>query len=318
MDMDFTRIMLEKKLELFDMFKQALAIPRRNFNFIVFSLFTSLPFFCFLVLFDIVLQGISLETSKFLERSPFYSYYYYYDGRYERLTMNLFPQLIQLCLLYLIPYPLLEFLNVIIIVPTASMIYAAEKPVSFRDMMIPKTRLKGPFITSIYVYLLSTSIVLGLAGFVINCCCCIMLKSFEYDAYFDILLTIIRGVGFTALLVKFLEWSAGWNMALVISILEEKYGIEALKFSAYISRDCRQRGLNLMVVFFVWGLIIRLSCIFNGGSDELGNVLVTSAHTFLFCLGNWMKWIVCVVYFFDCKKGSLENSVERDDKLVDV
>ncbi|XWS68977.1 hypothetical protein CRYUN_Cryun04dG0140100 [Craigia yunnanensis] len=321
MEKDYTRIMLKEKLKFFDIFKRALTIPSRNINFIIFSFFTSLPFFCFLVFFEIILQGIFLETSKFLEQRPVYSYYYYDDGRYERLTMNIFPKLIQLCLLYLIPYQLLEFLNIIIIVPTASMIYAAGKPVSFRDMMIPKTRLKGPFITSIYVHLLSTTIVLGLAGFVTNCC--IMVKSIENHTYFDILLTIVRGVGFTALLVKFLEWSAGWNMALVISILEEKYGLEALQFSAYISRNYSQRGLILMLVFFVWGLIIRLSCIFYGCNDEIGSVLFTSVYTFLICLGNLLKWVICVVYFFDCKKGILENNVDdeevgRDIKLVNV
>ncbi|XP_021293238.1 uncharacterized protein LOC110423350 [Herrania umbratica] len=323
MEEDYTRIMLKQKLNFFDIFKQALTIPCTSKKFIVFSFFTSLPFFCFLVFFEIILQGLFLETSKFLELRPHYSYYYYDLGKYERLATNFVPKLIQLCLLYLIPYQLLEFLIVIVIVPLASMIYTAEKPVSFRDMMVRKTRLKGPFITSIYVHLLSTTILIGLAGFLTNCC--LMVRSFDYHAYFDILLTIVRGVGCTALLVKLLEWSAGWNMALVISILEEKYGIEALEWAAYINRDCRQRGLILMLVFFAWGLTVRLSCIFYEYSDELatGSVLFTSIYTCLICLGNVMKWVICVVYFFDCKKGISEKKVDdeevgRDVKLVNV
>ncbi|KAK6242045.1 hypothetical protein QQP08_006773 [Theobroma cacao] len=159
-------------------------------------------------------------------------------------------------------------------------------------------------------------------GFLTNCY--IMVRSFDYHAYVDVLLTIVRGVGFTFLLVKLLEWSAGWNMALVISILEEKYGIEALEWAAYMNRDCSQRGLILMLVFFAWGLTIRLSCIFYGCSDELatGSVLFTSIYTCLICLGNAMKWVICVVYFFDCKKGISEKKVDdeevgRDVKLVD-
>ncbi|XVF02432.1 hypothetical protein REPUB_Repub04eG0175000 [Reevesia pubescens] len=316
MEKDYSRIMLTEKLKFLDIFKQALTIPSRNTNFIIFSFFTSLPFFCFLVLFELTLQGKFLVISKFLEQRQSYSYYYYDGVEYETLTMNLFPELIQLCLLYLISYQLLEFLNIIIIVPRASMIYAAEKPVSFKDMMIRKTRLKGPFITSIYVNLLSTTIVLGLAGFVINCY--VMVKSIENHTYIFFLLTIVRGVGFTALLVKFLEWSAGWNMALVISILEEKYGIEALKFSAYINRKCSQRGLLLMLVFFLWGLIIRLLSIFYGCNDELGSVFFTSVYCFLICLGNLMKWVICVVYLFDCKKGILENNVDDEEVGIDV
>ncbi|XVF44035.1 hypothetical protein PTKIN_Ptkin02bG0087900 [Pterospermum kingtungense] len=312
MENDYTRIMFKGKLNLFDIFKQALTIPNTNISFIIFSFLTSLPFFCFFVFFEInILQGVFLQATKFLQQPLFHPDYYYYSGRYER--PNLLLGLIQLFVLYLIPYQLLEFLNIITIVPTASMIYAAEKPVSFRDMMIiRKTRLKGPFITSIYVHLLSTTMILGLAGFLINCC--IMAMGFKYQSYFDVLVTMVRGVGFTALFVKFLEWSAGWNMALVISILEEKYGIEALKFSAYINRNCSQRGLILMLVFFVWGLIIRLSCIFYGYNGELASVL----FTFLICLGNLMKWVICVVYYFDCKKGILENNVDDEEVGRDV
>ncbi|XP_022776069.1 uncharacterized protein LOC111317857 isoform X1 [Durio zibethinus] len=115
----------------------------------------------------------------------------------------------------------------------------------------------------------------------------------------------------------------GWNMALVISILEEKYGIEALKFSAYISRNCSGRGLILILVFFVWGIIIRLCGILYGCNHELGSVLFTCVYTWLISLGNMMKWVICVVCLFDSKKGILENNVDdeevgRDVKLVNV
>lgn len=311
MDLDYTPIMSKGKLNLLDIFKKALTIPTRNSSFIIFSFLTSLPFFLFLVFFEIILQELLLETSKHHSAVDPYEIYLFGEIHETTPTVNLFLEWTKLCALYLIPYQLLEFLSIITIVPAASMVYAAVKPVSFRDMMKPKTTrlLKGPFITSIYVHLLSTTIVLGLAGFLINCG--VLVMGVLNQSYFDILVAVVRGVGFTALFVKFLEWSSGWNMALVISTLEEKFhGIEALKFSAYINQEFSQRGLFLMLAFVVWGLIIRLSCIFYGYNGGIGSVLFTCAYTLLICLGNLMKWVVCVVYYFDCKKGVLKNNVD--------
>lgn len=36
------------------------------------------------------------------------------------------------------------------------------------------------------------------------------------------------------------------------------------------------------------------------------------AQISLFCLGNALKWWVCVVYFLDCKKRILEKKVDSE------
>ena len=213
-------------------------------------------------------------------------------------------------------------------VNAASKIYAGDKRISLRDMKVQKNKVKGSFITSIYVLLLSTSILLGLVGVVTNYY--ILTKGFVRNYYFydlkmyvvDSLITIFHVVVFIALLVKYSEWSAGWNMALVISVLEETYGIEAFELSAYFSRGSTQHGLLLMLVFVVWEIVLRLPCLFGRCSESLGGILFSSVCTSLICIGNLMKWVVCVVYFFDCKKRILEKKIDeevgRDARVVNV
>lgn len=50
-------------------------------------------------------------------------------------------------------------------------------------------------------------------------------------------------------------------MSIVISILEGIYGAEALALSAYFIRGNHRHGLILMLVFFLWGVSLRLPCL---------------------------------------------------------
>ncbi|WRX13901.1 hypothetical protein QQP08_006774 [Theobroma cacao] len=306
MEIDYTQIMSKEKLEFLDILKEALTIPHKHINFIIFSLLTSFPYFGLSVFFEIVLQQTLLKTFKFFTPVPSDSFYYDWESSvalhddWHRSGGNL----------------------------SASMIYAGEKPISLRDMLVQKTRLKGPFITSIYVLLLSTCILLGLVGVVTNCYS--LSKGFVIDYYYyssnnnfvDSLITIFHITIFIALLMKYSEWSAGWNMALVISVLEETYGIEAFELATYFSRGSTRRGLLLMLVFVAWEIVFRLPCLFGRWSERLGAIVFTSVFTSLICVGNLMKWVVCVVYFFDCKKRILEKKVDEevgsDGKVVNV
>ncbi|XP_022735621.1 uncharacterized protein LOC111288985 [Durio zibethinus] len=317
MDTDDTQIMLKEKLEFLDILKEALTIPHQHFNFVIFSLFTSLPYFFLSVFFEIVLQETLLYIFNFNFFAPTLDYLDY-DLR-SSITLRVdWHRWIKLCLLYLVPCHLLGLLNIVMTVNAVSIIYAGEKPISLRNMTVKKTRLKGPFITSIYVLLLSTCILLGLVGVVTNCY--ILTKGSVLNYYYygpnnyfvNSSITIFHVAVFIALLVKYAEWSAGWNMALVISVLEETYGIEAFELSAYFSRGSTQRGLLLMLVFVVWEIVFRLPCFFERYSERLGGILFSSVCTGLICIGNLMKWVVSVVYFFDCKKRILEKKVDEE------
>jgi hypothetical protein len=203
---------------------------------------------------------------------------------------------------------------VIVTVHLSSKIHAEERPMTLKDMIyepIYGSRLRGTFITSIYVLYLSTCTLLLLiwlgAYYVI-------LENSMIDMFFAGLHTL----AFLPLLAKYLEWSAMWNMSIVISVLEGIYGDEASALSAYYSKGSEGCGLILMLVFFVWGLGLRLPCLYFGCYE--GGIGIV-AQISLVCLGNVLKWVACMLYFYDCKKQILEKKVDeevgRDIKDVD-
>ena len=81
-------------------------------------------------------------------------------------------------------------------------------------------RLRGTFVTSFYVLFLSACTQLGL----------IWLVTYYYvifaNSVVDVLFAVSYGAAFVALLTKHLEWSAMWNMSIVISTLEGSYGLK--------------------------------------------------------------------------------------------
>ncbi|KAM4109896.1 hypothetical protein ACJW30_03G154100 [Castanea mollissima] len=315
-----------QKLEVFDVLRAALAISFKNFNFIIFIFLTSLPLLCFMVYYEIFLQRTLVEASNIVNEPPGYFYYkrsipdFSTEETSLQLTKDLFQKLFHVGFLYLGPLHLVEFCSVIVIVDLASKIYVEDRPLTLKEMkeMINKLyygkRVRGIFITSIYILFVSTCILLGLIWLITN--------SYHFiikDSVIDVFFAVFYGIAFVALLTKYLEWSAMWNMSIVISVLEGIYGGEAFALSAYFNKGSEGRGLLLMLVFFVWGLGLRLPCLYFG-CYEGGRGIV--AQISLFCLGNVLKWVVCMVYFYDCKKRILEKKVDeevgRDIEAVDA
>ncbi|GLT50287.1 hypothetical protein SLA2020_237820 [Shorea laevis] len=331
MEMDHTQFKLKEKLEFLDILKHALNILYKNTRFIVFSLLTSLPLLCFLPLFEIILQKVLLETLEFLPESSARNYHksvvyvfphnssYLYEPEHHTVDRHFPISLIVHCVLYLVPYHLLELLSVILTVDTTLMIYTEEKRVSLRDIYksLKKTRVKGPFITSVCVLFFSTCFLIGFAAIVTLFC--VLLKwnldflkwNRDCDPIWWIT-SIFQGVGLMASLIKYLDWRACWNMALVISVVEETYGAEALRLSAYYSRGSGQRGIFLSLVFFVWELFFRVSCLLGRCHERQGVCMWSLVSSSLICVGNVIKWVVFVVYFFDCKKRVLEKKIDEE------
>ncbi|KAG6708314.1 hypothetical protein I3842_06G074600 [Carya illinoinensis] len=299
--------MPNQKLEVLDIVKAAQTIFSKNFNFIIFILFISLPLFFFMVYYEIFLHR---TLSNILEQS------YSHDLEYHRWSVvtsevttklreyhrglvvtsevttklrTIFPhQLVQLGFLYLVPFHLLELCTVILTEMLYKQIYGA--------------RIRGTFITSSYVILLSTCNMLGLVWFAIS------YQVFWRTSDLQVPFLLLYGPVFIALLLKYLEWSAVWNVSIVISVLEGTFGLRAMALSFRYNRGSERRGLLLMAVFFVWGLGLRLPCLYFGCYE--GEIMGIVAQAGLYCLGNVLKWVVCVLYFYDCKKQTLEKKVD--------
>ncbi|KAH1239157.1 hypothetical protein GmHk_08G023654 [Glycine max] len=144
------------------------------------------------------------------------------------------------------------------------------------------SKLRGSFVTSVYVLFLTTTHQLGLR------------------------------VAFAKVLRMYLEWSAMWNMSLVISVLEGIYGVDAFSSSTYFSRGCHRRGLFLMMIFFAWGHLLRLPCYHVGGYEQ-GNAIFVQVG--LFCMVNPLKWVACMIYFHDCKERKLKKKTDEESGI---
>lgn len=295
-------MMEEKQLGFFDLLKESLKTPFRSPNLIIFAFFSSLPLFSFLIMYETVFQQTMIKTLKDIlkERtSPFdvIDYYYATPGATERLIEGISSKFFLLCLIYLGILHLLDLFSMTAIVDIASMIYKGDrKAMNLKDMVsrcIKETRIKGPLITSIYALLLDSLISVGLVSTVMY----IYLVS-STTSFFSMVFSLF----FIGLLSKYIEWSAVWNMGILISILEEKHGDVALIISTYLSRGSRQHGFLLMLVYFAWRFALRLGCVYVGWDRGGSGVAVAVVHASLVCLAKTWLWLIFMVYFYDCKK----------------
>ncbi|XP_057749573.1 uncharacterized protein LOC130968365 [Arachis stenosperma] len=113
----------------------------------------------------------------------------------------------------------------------------------------------------------------------------------------------------TKLLMVYLEWSAIWNMSIVISVMDGIHGAGALRVSFFLSSGNQKRGLYLMLVFFALGVCFRVPCIFLGCYKGGSGIFVQVG---LFFLVNTLKWVSCMIYFSDCKERKLEKKIIDD------
>ncbi|KAI6686538.1 hypothetical protein NL676_032451 [Syzygium grande] len=328
-EMDEERSFRRQELESFDTLKAALKLYLHNSNFIVFTLFTSIPLCTLLVYSEIILHKTLYEVSGFLSGTTDYLYIddglraYSYDAR---LTPETLPKIIQVFLLYLVPYHLLDLFSLVLTVDSAAdLIGAEEKPASLKTVALKalkKARFRGPFITSLYVHLFSICTFVGLMWVVANYQILLRagfssfyMSSFSFPRGYlkEVLLGLVHGVAFMALLMKYMDWSAEWNMGLVVSILEDSYGSEAMEVSAYLSKGNNKKGAFLMLVFFLWGLCLRLPCLYGKCSETNGGVLVISVVMCLVCVGNVLKWVTSLLYFKECKKRVMEKKFDEEE-----
>ncbi|XWS63643.1 hypothetical protein CRYUN_Cryun06bG0118600 [Craigia yunnanensis] len=295
------RNMLNEKLEFFNILKEAIMIPYKTTNFIVLSFLASIPLFCFMVFHEMILQQTLTLTSEILRQPPTYFDHWLIPVNARRMANDFFYKLIQLGLLHLLPLHLLELCAALVTIDLASKTYLKEKPITPKEMvqrLLNKARCKGILVTSAYVYFVSTCFLLGSTWLVTNYY--IIVRKFFYNVFTAALFRIAS----IALLVKYLEWTAIWNTSIVISTLEGVYGADALGLSAYFCRGSQTRGFLLMLVFFMWDVGLRLACFYSGCNEKGWRTILQVS---LICMGNVMKWEVCVIYFYHRKKWTVEG-----------
>nr|XP_011463377.1 PREDICTED: uncharacterized protein LOC101306912 [Fragaria vesca subsp. vesca] len=305
--MESNHIMLKPKIGVFDILKESLYLICKSHTFIILTFLTSLPFFCFSIYYELHLQRTLVQILQFLKQnSDFFNYNWQTQlHTTTSWTQMLSNNLIQLGLLYLIPLHLLEHCSAFVIVDLASKLEGKGKfrEVSGSDSVTRAVRFRGTLVTSIWVLFLSTCTVLG----------SIWLVSVYYVllrniGYYNMYCRMLYKAACMALLANYLEWGAIWNMSIVISILENTKGANALTLSAYLSRGReRRQGLVLTLIFGVWGIGLKLTCLFFKHYERRGGIV---AQIGLICTGNVVKWVAYMIYYQYCKKLISEKRVD--------
>ncbi|XP_004298587.1 PREDICTED: uncharacterized protein LOC101306912 [Fragaria vesca subsp. vesca] len=269
LDMESNHIMLKPKIGVFDILKESLYLICKSHTFIILTFLTSLPFFCFSIYYELHLQRTLVQILQFLKQnSDFFNYNWQTQlHTTTSWTQMLSNNLIQLGLLYLIPLHLLEHCSAFVIVDLASKLEGKGK---FREVSGSDSVTRAVRFRGTLV----TSI----------------------------------WAACMALLANYLEWGAIWNMSIVISILENTKGANALTLSAYLSRGReRRQGLVLTLIFGVWGIGLKLTCLFFKHYERRGGIV---AQIGLICTGNVVKWVAYMIYYQYCKKLISEKRVD--------
>ncbi|PKI66940.1 uncharacterized protein LOC116211428 [Punica granatum] len=316
--MDNESIMKKDKLGFGGILGQSLKITATNPKFLIFTLLTSFPLFLSLLLFEFLLQETFYDSARTLlsdeSRDTFCA------GGFcdissggpvswmKTFIPKHFHQFATLGFTYLILVHPLDLLNTILILRHSSALYAGETLQSFRGFFLNPLKdlgFVGPLITSVYALLLSALVSLGLISLGIN--------SYQF-------FSLLSGVPFLALLMKYVEWRSIWNVGIVISVLEEKHGDIAIGVAAYLSKGSRRLGFLLMLVFFLWRLCLRSLCLYLvwGKRGTGTGVGATVAQVLGVCLGNLIKWVVLMVYYCYCKKRFLEKKIDVEHGKSDV
>ncbi|WZZ72324.1 hypothetical protein YC2023_083694 [Brassica napus] len=278
------------------------------------------------------------ENDLFLQTTTNYlTYQSLYQQRniWEDLSENdLIPWMIKTFLLLFFPYTILDLLTTTTIVAASSTVYMSKEEtlglidLEHRSIKICQKRLGSCLVTSLYVLLFSTSVflfflpffLLFLFGFFSHWADTLNIVSLIHQpqTFLDLvpfliyaMVVLVQVTLFMYLTAKFIKWSAGWNMSLVASVLEEEgedgeegvYGSNALSLLAWYRKGHEKGDVWMMLVVLILALAKRMPCLYSKCSlSSSGNgVLYTCVYVGLICVGNVVKWLACVVRYHDCK-----------------
>nr|XP_011463718.1 PREDICTED: uncharacterized protein LOC105351389 [Fragaria vesca subsp. vesca] len=282
---------MEKKprfLGVFGIIRAAIGIPFMNPSFIAYTCITFLPLFCVVILPKLSFVPSLIREAIVLLDLP--------DYRSQKRPISL--PFINLSELF-------KFLAAVTVIDSASTIYkgGAGRSIGLRDLLRNSSirrRWRNPIFAYIIMSWISTLSLdavrlYGTAGPFSS-----LRNEWSPPLHFFTLL------GFTFMRDEFSAW---WQLALVVSVLEEdKLQLDAFLASWKMRKGNRFTGFVLMVLYFGWHCLLL---VLNSFTSGVGYACVDGG---LFCLGTIMNWVACTVYYHDCKNRQRpEEVLARED-----
>ncbi|KAL5548967.1 hypothetical protein UlMin_004198 [Ulmus minor] len=166
---------------------------------------------------------------------------------------------------------------------------------------------KRPLITLFFTTLLDFGYVFFVSAFVLPFV--LIFDRQRTMSFFSILVFILVAILYLYLAVV-------WTLALVVSVLEEKSGVEALEKARELVKGTRLKGFLLKVLFgILYYVMLQLfgwMMISNQESLSLNLVLALVVVNFL-CLVKTFSLIAYTVFYYKCKKMNEEEEFGKED-----
>ncbi|XP_013738059.2 uncharacterized protein BNAA06G25130D [Brassica napus] len=203
---------------------------------------------------------------------------------------------------------IINILSVQVIVHASALTYKKEN-VKFKDFVVLILKSwKGPLVTSFYISLFS----LGYCLFFLIIIFPILLSSLSIASLFSLVSKIF------VLLVLFLLFASYlatvWYLSIVISVLEETYGIQALGEAAKIVKGMKPKLflLNIFYGLLIFGLaqIVALVSLAVDRSQSFAVTLATGLYLAVLTFVAMFLLMTYTVAYFQCKSPHGED-VER-------
>ncbi|CAF1706678.1 BnaC03g74610D [Brassica napus] len=194
---------------------------------------------------------------------------------------------------------IINLLSVLVIVQASALTYKHEN-VKFKDFVVLILKSwKGPLVTSFYISLFS----LGYCLFFVIILFPILLSSLSIASLFFLVAKVF------VLLVLFLLFASYlaivWYLSMVISVLEETYGIQALGEAAKIVKGMKPKLflLNIFYGLLIFGLA-QIVALVSLAVDRSQSFAVTLATGLYLAVSTFVVMFLLTTYtvaYFQCK-----------------
>ncbi|XP_042495889.1 uncharacterized protein LOC122074958 [Macadamia integrifolia] len=175
--------------------------------------------------------------------------------------------------------------------------------IRFRELLLMiQATWKRLIITGLYFLLITIAYVF---------LCLMMLEAFILITSVGATVAWISIVGISATLL-YLYPATVFMLGLVISILEDCYGMKALGKARELIKGRKVQGFVLMLFLELLSTPISFLLILLtvDDDDDLGamtQIAFGSVFTFLFCIVRLFAFVVYTLFYYECKKGHEEN-----------
>ncbi|XP_050374568.1 uncharacterized protein LOC126792124 [Argentina anserina] len=190
-----------------------------------------------------------------------------------------------------------SFTSLIFAIPSilASGVTYCGKNVSVKEVLPRVVKLfKRPFVTWFYIMLLHLGYCVFLTAFMVPL---VVFSSHMFTLSSFSIIVLIVAVIFQAYL------AVVWNLALIISVLEEKWGIDALGRAGQLIRGSMVRGFGLNILFGAFSVAVvyglkKISDTAFSGSEIVIPLLILNSMSLI----RMFSLMAYTVLYYDCKE----------------